>query len=147
MELDLGGIGKEYAVDRCLQKVLEIINNVPVLLNFGGDLVCNGPRAGDKPWQVGIESVGGGKPAILSLKYGALATSGDARRFLIKNGVRYSHILNPKTGMSVIDAPSSITVAAQTCIEAGLMSTLAMLQGKDAQPFLQEQGINFWIQP
>lgn len=145
MELDFGGIGKEYAVDRCLQIATQHCS-FPVLINFGGDLAANGTRSNGQPWQVGIESVGGGKPAALSLKKGAMATSGDARRYLLKDGVRYSHILNPKTGHSIIDAPSSVTVTAPTCIQAGLMSTLALLQGKHAEAFLKAQEIQYWIQ-
>ena len=53
-------------------------------------------------------------------------------RYLLKDGVRYSHILNPKTGWSIIDAPHTISVAAPTCVEAGMMSTLAMLQGESS---------------
>jgi thiamine biosynthesis lipoprotein len=148
MEMDFGGIGKEYAVDRCLQKVTQVMQNkrIPVLLNFGGDLMCNGPRFNGKAWQVGIESVGGGGSAVVSLNQGALATSGDARRFLLKDGVRYSHILNPQTGQSITQAPRSVTVAAMTCVEAGLLSTLAMLQGAEARAFLQEQEVSHWIQ-
>jgi thiamine biosynthesis lipoprotein len=145
MELDFGGIGKEYAVDRCLQVASEALQ-VPILINFGGDLACNGARYNNQSWQVGIESVGGGPPALIRLPHGALATSGDARRFLIKDGVRYSHILNPITGSSVMGAPSSITIAASTCIEAGLMSTLAMLQGREAETFLKHQDQPHWIQ-
>lgn len=145
MELDFGGIGKEYAVDRCLQLATEKIQR-PMLINFGGDLACNGPRKNQVPWQVGIESVGGGAPAAIRLPHGALATSGDARRYLMKEGVRYSHILNPVTGSSVLGAPRSITIAASTCIEAGLMSTMAMLQGPDAAEFLMQQDIPHWIQ-
>ena len=146
MEVDFGGIGKEYAVDCCLAKAQQINANVPILLNFGGDLNCNGPRRNGQAWKVGIESVGGGKPAVISLKKGALATSGDANRYLLKAGVRYSHILNPLTGYSVVDAPRSVTVAAESCIEAGLLSTMAMLQGAQADAFLREQQVNFWIQ-
>ena len=145
MELDFGGIGKEYAVDCCLQMASRLIKH-PILINFGGDLACNGPRDNNQPWQVGIESVGGGAPAAIKLPHGALATSGDARRYLIKNNIRYSHILNPLTGFSVMDAPRSITIAAPTCVEAGLMSTMAMLQGKEAEEFLKQQEIPHWIQ-
>ncbi len=148
MEMDFGGIGKEYAVDRCMQKAMEVhsVKPIPILLNFGGDLCCNGPRLNGQPWQVGIESVGGGSSGVVSLNHGALATSGDARRYLLKDDIRYSHILNPKTGHSITDAPRSVTVAAQTCVEAGLLSTLAMLQGSDARSFLSEQKVSHWIQ-
>ena len=146
MEIDLGGIGKEYAVDSSLKKALEITTNTPILLNFGGDLICNGPRRDGQAWNVGVENIGGGENVIIALKRGALATSGDANRYLYKQGIRYSHILNPITGYPVEEAARSITVAAESCIEAGLISTIAMLQGKNADSFLIDQEIKYWIQ-
>ena len=74
------------------------------------------------------------------------ATSGDARRYLLKDGVRYSHILDPRSGWPVQDAPRSVTVAAPTCTEAGLMSTLAMLEGPGAEALLAAQGLPHWVQ-
>ena len=93
-----------------------------------------------------IESVAtsGAMAAMLELSQGALATSGDARRFLLRDGIRYGHILNPQTGWPVKDAPRSVTVAAGTCVEAGLTATLAMLQGEDAEVFLKEEGFRAW---
>jgi thiamine biosynthesis lipoprotein len=79
-----------------------------------------------------------------NLKVGGLATSGDARRFLQKDGVRYSHILDPKTGWPVPGAPRSVTVAADSCTQAGMLSTLAMLKGAQSESFLKEQGVLFW---
>ncbi len=146
MEIDLGGIGKEYAVDNAAQ-IASKIADVPVLINFGGDLFALKPPRNKKHWQVGVEAIGGSeKNALVQLEQGALATSGDARRFLEKDGVRYSHVLNPVTGWPVSHAPHSVTVAARTCIEAGFLSTLAMLKGKEAESFLQAQEVLFWIQ-
>ena len=144
MEIDLGGIAKEYAVDRVLEEAA--LAGLPVLVNFGGDLRVNGPRAGGGAWNVAIESVAtsGAMAAMLELSQGALATSGDARRFLLRDGIRYGHILNPQTGWPVKDAPRSVTVAAGTCVEAGLTATLAMLQGEDAEVFLKEEGFRAW---
>jgi thiamine biosynthesis lipoprotein len=82
---------------------------------------------------------------MLEVEYGALATSGDSHRFLLKDGVRFGHVLNPRTGWPVPDAPRSVTVAASSCTEAGLLSTLAMLQGARAQEFLAEQGVRYWL--
>lgn len=82
---------------------------------------------------------------MLSLAAGALATSGDARRFLLKDGVRYGHILDPRTGWPVRGAPRSVTVAAPTCTEAGVLATLAMLQGREARAWLAAQGAPHWI--
>lgn len=145
MEIDFGGLGKEYAVDSALLKI-KAESDVPVLVNFGGDLHVSGPRAGSERWRVAIESVEqrGASEALLELAEGALTTSGDARRYLLKDGVRYSHILDPRTGCPVEDPPRSVTVAAATCMEAGILSTLAMLQGRHAEPFLAREGLQAW---
>jgi thiamine biosynthesis lipoprotein len=80
---------------------------------------------------------------ILELSQGALATSGDTHRFLLCDGVRYSHIMDVRTGWPVPHAPSSVTVAAGSCIEAGMLATLAMLQGAGAEAFLDQQGTRY----
>jgi FAD:protein FMN transferase len=145
MELDFGGIGKEYAVDRSYA-LLAARDPTPFLINFGGDLRANRPPS-HGPWQVGIERPDTDQEAImlLDLESGALTTSGDSRRYLVKNGVRYGHILNPLTGWPTPEAPRSITVAASSCTEAGLLSTVAMLQGAGAGAYLEEQGARHWI--
>lgn len=158
MELDLGGIGKEYAVDRVLLMVLQQLQQwgyslasgqFSVLVNFGGDLACSGPRPDGQAWQVGIENAALGEGAIQTLlhRHGGLATSGDARRYLLRDGKRYGHILDPRTGWPVEGAPRSVTVSAATCTLAGMLATFAMLYGSDAETFLQAQNnIQFWIQ-
>jgi len=145
MEVDFGGIGKEYAVDRAMIIANEF-TDLPVLVNLGGDLAANKPRKANVPWQVGIEHPGfiDRKPMVVSLLQGALATSGDAKRFLLKDNVRYSHILNAKTGWPIVQAPRSITVVAPQCIQAGILATLALMQGEQAESFLTEQEIKFW---
>jgi thiamine biosynthesis lipoprotein len=145
MELDFGGIGKEYAVDRAYD-LLAAAHAAPFLINLGGDLRANRPPS-QGPWQVGIERPDTDREArmILDLEHGALATSGDSRRYLLKDGVRYGHILDPRTGWPVPDAPRSVTVAASSCTEAGLLSTLALLNGARAREFLEEQGVRFWL--
>jgi thiamine biosynthesis lipoprotein len=144
MEVDFGGIGKEYAVDRAAALVRPLSSQC--LLNFGGDLLALGPQVGGAPWRVGIESVHESATAVrhIDLAVGALATSGDARRYLLKNGKRYGHILDPTTGWPVVGAPRSITVAAATCTQAGMLATLALLRGAQAEPFLSTQGVQFW---
>lgn len=145
MEIDLGGIGKEYAVDRSIQLVRSLTDH-SVLINFGGDLAVTTRRQDDSCWAVGRLVTGSDDAkGFFQLYCGAIATSGDANRYLLKDGVRYSHILNPKTGWPIEGSPHTISVAAPTCIEAGMMSTLAMLQGKDAETFLKMQEVNYWI--
>ncbi len=145
MEIDLGGIGKEYAVDRCVQIARQKTKD-SVLVNFGGDLAMTVARKNNAFWAVGRLITGSDEACgIFQLYKGAIATSGDANRYLLKKGVRYSHILNPKTGCSIINAPHTVSVAAPTCIEAGMMSTLAMLQGGDAEVFLKLQEVDYWV--
>jgi thiamine biosynthesis lipoprotein len=145
MELDFGGIGKEYAVDRAYE-LLAARDWTPFLVNFGGDLRANRPPP-HGPWQVGVERPDTDREAtmLLDLEYGALATSGDSRRYLLKDGIRYGHILHPSTGWPVRGAPRSVTVAASSCTEAGLLATMALLQGNRAQAFLDEQGVRYWL--
>jgi FAD:protein FMN transferase len=146
MEIDFGGIGKEYAVDRAAGLIREQYISA-CLVNFGGDLSVTASPANRAAWQIGIESLQGdsdGPERVISLASGALATSGDSRRFLQKDGVRYSHIIDPTTGWPVKGAPRSVTVAADTCVQAGMLSTLAMLEGESAEEFLADQGVDFW---
>ena len=146
MEIDLGGLGKEYAVDRALALVMAEFSE-PVLINFGGDLRVSGPRSGNGRWRVLIEAVAEdqGGAAWLEIEAGAITTSGDARRYLLHEGRRYGHILDPRDGMPVVDAPRAVTVAAATCMEAGVLSTLAMLHGAEAEAFLRDEGIKAWV--
>ncbi len=145
MEIDLGGIGKEYAVDRCVQIAAQKTEQ-SVLVNFGGDLSMTVARKNNAFWSVGRLITGSDEAhGIFQLYSGAIATSGDANRYLLKDGVRYSHILNPLTGWPVVAAPHTVSVAAPTCVEAGMMSTLAMLQGGDAEAFLKLQEVDYWL--
>lgn len=146
MELDFGGIGKEYAVD-CVAKICsEYAPTTSVVVNFGGDIQVTRSRQNKQPWYIGIESAEENQSTINTLKIfnGGLATSGDARRYLLKDGKRYSHILNPKTGYPIENAARSVTVAAPHCIQAGLLATLALLQGDNSEAFLHDQGIKYW---
>ncbi len=146
MEIDLGGIGKEYAVDQTARLISRELKT-GVLINYGGDLYALGPRRDDEPWGVGVDdpdATGCRQIGAVNLSKGGLATSGDARRYLLRDGVRYSHILDPTTGWPVPDAPRAVTVIAETCLEAGMLSTMAMLQGRRARAFLEAQEVQFW---
>ncbi len=144
MEIDFGGICKEYAVDRVLGLLVAECDRA-LLVNFGGDLAANGAPASG-PWSVGVERPGehGKARLLLDFTQGGLATSGDTHRFIELDGVRYGHILDTRTGFPVQGAPRSVTVAAATCVEAGLMSTVAVLQGSGAVAFLDSLGVPYW---
>jgi len=147
MEIDFGGIGKEYAVDRAAQLIGDRVRHC--MINFGGDLVALGPpevRDGKRSgWTVGIESLSGsGAARRVSLTTGALATSGDTRRYVLRDGRRYGHILDARTGWPVEDAPRSVTVLAPNCTQAGMLATFAMLMGREAEEFLAAQQVRYW---
>ena len=147
MELDFGGIGKEYAVDCVAKLCTEYAPTTSVVVNFGGDIQVTHPRHNKRPWHIGIESPEDNDKnttRILKISSGGLATSGDARRYLLNDGKRYSHILNPETGYPIENAPRSVTVAAPHCIQAGLLATLALLKGTKAEAFLEDQAVKFW---
>jgi FAD:protein FMN transferase len=147
MEIDLGGIGKEYAVDRAAA-LLRAGTRSPFLVNFGGDLAASGWRRDQRPWRIGVEDPDqpeAGAAYHLEVDRGGIATSGDARRFVTWKGRRLGHILDPRTGWPVEGAPRSVTVLGDSCMEAGSLSTIAYLQGSRAREFLREQGVHFWI--
>ena len=158
MEIDFGGIGKEYAVDQTLQKLQTLLqqkrsgklasSEYSILVNFGGDLACSGARPDGKPWQVGVENNQSLNQTVasISIYQGALATSGDSRRYLQHKGIRYGHVLDPKTGWPVLKSPHSVTVAAPSCTLAGMLATFALLNGEQAEDFLKEQKAKYWVQ-
>ena len=148
MQVDFGGIGKEYAVDQAIQAAARE-TDAAVLVNFGGDLAITRARDGCKPWRVGIERVSAddhGAAHFVDLTAGAIATSGDTYRYIETDGKRLPHILDPRDGSPVRGAPHSVTVAAPTCTHAGMLTTLAMLRGPGAEAFLKAQGVRHWVQ-
>ncbi len=148
MTLDFGGIGKEYAADRVAQQLASMWQEIAVLVNFGGDIACPIAKADDNsPWQVGIENPQAlnHAAAMISIRQGGLATSGDTRRFLEHRGRRFGHIINPRDGYPVEGAPRSVTVLANNCTTAGMLATMAMLEGVDAENFLNQQQVEFKV--
>ncbi|WP_229364409.1 FAD:protein FMN transferase [Fibrella aestuarina] len=107
MRLDLGGIGQGFAIDEA-QKVLHQHGIRSFLLDIGGDiLVGDAPPARPEGWRIGIQR---GKPSsgniaetdsVIHLKNAAITTSGDTERHLDINGKRYSHIMNPRSGLGL----------------------------------------------
>jgi FAD:protein FMN transferase len=139
-QLDLGGIGKEYAVDSCVQ-IAKAFGSTSTLVNFGGDIGVTGPKKNHQAWVINID----GSTEKYNLLNSGIATSGDKNKFLISNGKKLSHILNPKTGWALQDAPSSITVVADNCTAAGTLSTLAMLKAPNHLEFLTDEAEYFFI--
>ena len=146
MQIDFGGFGKEYAVDQALALVSASFD-CPVLVNFGGDLVANRKPLSRDRWSVGIQrATATSADAAFKFESGAIATSGDANRFVMHKGKKLSHILNPRTGWPVSQAPVSVSVGMPSCLQAGLLSTMATLRGKNAERFLEAQEVLYWVQ-
>ena len=142
MRLDLGGIVKEYAADRCAQLCRECGITAGVV-DLGGDLALIGPHRDGSPWVVGIKAprAQGRASARIELPRGGLATSGDYERALIIDGRRYSHIVDPRSGEPV-QSFASVSVVADSCLIAGAAATLAILCGVErGGAYLRELGL------
>jgi FAD:protein FMN transferase len=132
MEIDFGGLVKEYAADRAAAICRRL--GAPALVDLGGDLAISGPHADGRPWSVGVRDPFGNEAvATLAVYAGGVATSGDTERCMVVDGRRYGHLLDPRTGWPV-EGPASVTVLAERCLVAGTASTVAMLRGRDGGP-------------
>ncbi len=146
MEIDFGGIGKEYAADRAGELCLSL-GIKHGLIDLGGDIVVIGSHPNKEPWQIGIcHPRNPDVPmATVEIERGALATSGDYERFIEIDGKRYCHILNPKSGWSVRGL-SSVSILTEQCLFAGSIATIAMLKGLDGIEWLNQLGIkHIWM--
>jgi len=143
MELDFGGLGKEYAVDRATE-ICQATGIRHGLVDLGGDIRMIGERHDGEPWSIGIRHPREPEDAVacVRLRYGALATSGDYERFMEVDGVRYCHLLNPKTGWPA-QGLASVSVIADTCLAAGSLATIAMLKGDGGAAWLNALGVRY----
>ncbi|MBT8486398.1 MAG: FAD:protein FMN transferase, partial [Phycisphaerae bacterium] len=96
MQLDLGGIGKGFAADAAIA-VLEDAGVPRCLVDHGGDIAAGAPPPGRDGWRIGLP----GRPEPFVLAHAAIATSGDTEQFVEVDGVRYSHIVDPATGLGL----------------------------------------------
>ncbi|MDP2901622.1 MAG: FAD:protein FMN transferase [Methylovulum sp.] len=146
MEIDFGGIVKEYAVDRAAALCWSAGIRHGVI-NLGGDIKIIGPRADGSAWRIGIRHPRHQDAVLetLSLHEGALASSGDYERCLTVDGVRYGHVLNPKTGWPV-KYLASVSVVGEFCVVAGSASTIAMLKEEEGGIWLESLGLPYcWV--
>ena len=126
VRLDLGGIGKGYAVDRTVAQLAPL---GPCLVNAGGDLAVAGvPEEG--AWPVAVETPSG--PLTLGLRKGALATSGSDRRRWRAGDAIHHHLIDPGTGRPSDSDLLRVTVTAATAVEAEVLAKALFLAGEDA---------------
>ncbi|HET8706684.1 MAG TPA: FAD:protein FMN transferase [Pseudomonadales bacterium] len=128
MELDFGGIVKEYAVDTLVNHFRSSGVHAGVV-ELGGDVGVIGPHPDGEPWTIGVRNPQEKSSALATIQVerGAVATSGDYERYFELNGERFSHLLNPKTGWPV-KGLRAVSVHAPLCTVAGSVTTIAMLK-------------------
>jgi thiamine biosynthesis lipoprotein len=131
MQLDLGGIGAGYAVDDAL-KVLAQEGIKSALVDASGDIGVSDPPPGKPGWRIGVAPLEPeAEPSrYLILKNAAVTTSGDAFQFVEFEGKRYSHIVDPKTGLGLTER-SSVTVIARDCTTADSCTKAVMILGPE----------------
>lgn len=131
MRLDLGGIGMGIAADRAVD-VLRKHHITSGMIDASGDITVIGSPPGRDNWQIAVQALGKSEGRLLTvgLSDAAITTSGDAFQSVTINGVRYSHIVDPRTGLGV-KGPAAVTVIAQDCTTADVLATAASVLGPE----------------
>lgn len=137
--IDLGGAAKGYAVDKAIA-VLKEWGVKAAMVDAGGDIGLLGRKSRDETWKIGIRHprLPGEIIEVLEVDSGAVATSGDYERFFLQNNIRYHHILEPYTGMPARGAVS-VTILANTALEADILATAVFVLGPEKGMALIEQ--------
>jgi thiamine biosynthesis lipoprotein len=146
MELDLGGVVKEYAADRAAS-ICRDMSVKSGMVNLGGDISIVGPRPDGDTWRIGLQHPRsrGNMMGTLCLHNGGLASSGDYERCIVIEGVRYGHILNPRSGWPIRHL-AAVSVVADLCIVAGSASTIAMLKDEAGPAWLEQLDLrHVWV--
>jgi FAD:protein FMN transferase len=137
-QLDLGGIAGGYVVDRMVE-FLHKNGCTSALIDDGGDIYTFGVKPGGKPWTIGIRNPSTGKTIMVDhMSLPSVTTSGDYERYFESGGVRYHHILDPKTGYPARGC-TSVTVWAVSTIDADALATSLFVLGPDAGLKLAEE--------
>lgn len=136
MQIDFNAIAQGYTVD-LIAEFLESQGIKDYMVEVGGEIRANGNNKQDKPWRIGIDKPVDdpeGRPlqVILKLDGQALATSGSYRKFRMKDGVRYSHAIDPRNGQPVQHSLLSVTVITDDCMTADAYATALLIMGVEA---------------
>jgi thiamine biosynthesis lipoprotein len=128
--IDLSAVAKGYAVD-LVADLLEMNALPDYLIEVGGETRVSGLNPQGQPWRLAIESplLIGQIETVLALTSGAVATSGDYRNYFERDGIRYSHTIDPRDGKPIIHTLASVTVLADTCAEADAWATALLVLG------------------
>ncbi|HNW68281.1 MAG TPA: FAD:protein FMN transferase [Bacteroidales bacterium] len=136
IEFDFNAIAKGYAVDKVSKWLLKS-GYRNFIVDIGGEVVCRGKKMNKTPWRIGIQIPTEDKDGIIESDYTfelgdrAIATSGNYRNYVEKNGTRFSHIINPQTGIPEKSSLLSVSVIAPDCTTADAYATAFMVLGID----------------
>ena len=139
LRIDFGGIAGGYVVDRCFE-LLQEMGLEHCLVDFGGDIRCGAAPPGREGWRIEIAGVGPNEPPLrtLELADAAMTTSGDLWQAVVVDGVRRSHIVDPRTGYGV-RGPASVTVIGESCLTVDVLATaLSVLDREAGERLLRE---------
>ena len=134
--IDFNAIAQGYSAD-LIGRMLEKKGIEDYLIDVGGEVLAKGNKPGGEEWRVGIEqpTENADDPrslnAVVKLKDQALATSGNYRRYIMRDGIRYAHTIDPKTGFPVTHTVLSVSVLAPDCMAADAYATAFMVMGID----------------
>ncbi|MEW5816332.1 MAG: FAD:protein FMN transferase [Spirochaetota bacterium] len=131
MGLDVGGIAKGFAADEVV-KVLKADGINRGIIDLGGNIYAFGKKSPKQSWRIGIQEPGkerGSYIGIVEVENTSVVSSGNYERFFIKDGVRYHHILDPKTGYPVQNGLTDVTIISRSSIEADALSTAVFVLG------------------
>ena len=129
MVLDLGGIAKGYIADQMLG-VMKKNGFSRCLIDAGGDLILGDPPASNKGWRIEIGGISSSLLPTLELSNCAVATSGDLEQYLELDGERYSHLLNPQTGLGIAGR-AQVTIIAENGMSADALASVCLVLGKN----------------
>lgn len=130
---DLSAIAKGYAVDR-VSEALTKLGRRNHMVEVGGEVRTAGRNAAGEPWRIAVEKPVAGSAAterIVPLSDRAMATSGDYRNFIERDGTRYSHTIDPRTGRPVMHRLASVSVLHKSCMTADALATALMVMGEE----------------
>jgi thiamine biosynthesis lipoprotein len=132
IRLDLSAVAKGYAVDQ-IADLLEILALPDYLVEVGGEMRLGGSNPKGQPWRIAVELPAMMPQAqrVIEAYDVAIATSGDYRNYFEKDGVRYSHTIDPRTGRPIRHSLASVTVVGKTCAEADAWATALMVMGEE----------------
>lgn len=157
MRIDFNGIAQGYSVD-VVARFFQSKGIKNYLIDIGGEVTAHGQKTNHRPWRVGIEKPAPDKnaprtvKAVIALKDQSVATSGSYRKYYIKNGIRYSHTIDPKTGYPVQHSLLSVSVLTDNTALADAYATAFMVMGyQKSRAFVEKhpglEAFFIWSEP